>query len=342
MRRMLMVGVSAVLALVAACGDDDDTASTATTADQAAPATSAAAPPTGAATTAPATTAPATGAPATTAAPGTAAVTSAPADVPERIVSLAPTHTETLFAIGAGEQVVAVDDQSNYPAEAEAVRTDLSGFEPNVEAIAGYEPDLVVLSGDGGLVQQLEDLGIATWLGEAPVTFDDAYAQIEQLGAATGRVGEAAELVGQMQADIERIVAAAPKPEAPLAVYHELDPTFFSVTSGTFIGQVYSLFDLRNIADEAETDAGPYPQLNAEFIISANPDLIFLADTKCCGESLETVSARPGWQAISAVANGGVVAMDDDIASRWGPRVVDYAQAVADALATVAEAEPAE
>ena len=116
-------------------------------------------------------------------------------------------HTETLFAIGAGDQVIAVDDQSNYPPEAEAVMTDLSGFEPNVEAIAGYEPDLVVTSGDDELTAQLEALGITVWAGPAATTFDEAYAQIEQLGAVTGHVAEAAELVGQMQTDLEEIAA---------------------------------------------------------------------------------------------------------------------------------------
>ena len=93
---------------------------------------------------------------------------------------------------------------------------------------------------------------------------------------------------------------------------------------------MYSQLGLRNIADQAEGDTG-YPQLNAETIIAANPDLIFLADTKCCGESLDTVRARDGWADIAAVANGNVFAMDDDIASRWGPRVVEYMQQVADA-----------
>ena len=129
--------------------------------------------------------------------------------MPARIVSLSPTHTEMLFAIGAGDQVIAVDDQSNYPPEAEAVRTDLSGFEPNVEAIAGYEPDLVVdVRATTTSTTQLEDLGIDR-VGRATsaTTFDDTYTQIEQLGAATGHVAEAAELVGQMQTDIEAIIA---------------------------------------------------------------------------------------------------------------------------------------
>jgi iron complex transport system substrate-binding protein len=166
--------------------------------------------------------------------------------------------------------------------------------------------------------------------------FGDVYEQIEQLGAVTGHVGEAAELVAQMQAGIDAIVAGMPALEEPLSVYHELDNTYFSVTSDTFIGQVYNRLGLRNIADEAEGTGGAYPQLNAEFIISTNPDLIFLADTKCCGESAETVAARPGWAAITAVTNGGVVEMDDDVASRWGPRLVDYMRDVAAAVQRVA------
>ena len=133
-----------------------------------------------------------------------------------------------------------------------------------------------------------------------------------------------------MRTDIEAITASVPASETPLTMYHELEPSGFSANSSTFIGQVYSQLGLRNIADQAEGDTG-YPQLNAETIIAANPDLIFLADTKCCGESLETVRARDGWADITAVANGNVFAMDDDIASRWGPRVVEYMQQVADA-----------
>ncbi|MBA3606169.1 MAG: ABC transporter substrate-binding protein, partial [Acidimicrobiia bacterium] len=173
-------------------------------------------------------TAPSASAPATTGAVGTAgtaptseATGSSPApdedDGPQAIISLAPTHTETLFAIGAGDQVIAVDDQSDFPAEAAAVSTDLSGFEPNVEAIAGYEPDLVVLS-DATIQPQLESLGIAVWVGAAPATFEEAYAQIEQLGAATGHIAEAAELVAQMSLEIEAIITAVPVPEAPLTV----------------------------------------------------------------------------------------------------------------------------
>jgi iron complex transport system substrate-binding protein len=265
----------------------------------------------------------------------TAPTSSEPADdVPTRIISLSPTHTETLFAIGAGPQVIAVDDQSNYPPEALEVVTDLSGYQPNVEAIAGYEPDLVVTSGDDALTGQLEALGLTVWVGEPASSFEDVYAQVEQLGAATGHTGEAAELVGQMQADLESLVTSLPTSETPLTVFHEISSDGYSASSATLVGQIYELFGLRNIADTAEEPSG-YPQLNAETIVAADPDLIFLADVKCCGESLETVAARDGWDQITAVRNGHVFAMDDDTASRWGPRFVEYAKQVHDAVEQV-------
>ncbi|MBI4885281.1 MAG: ABC transporter substrate-binding protein [Actinobacteria bacterium] len=254
-------------------------------------------------------------------------------DAPQAIISLSPSATEMLFAIGAGDQVIAVDEYSDYPAAALEGQHDLSGFEPNVEAIAALAPDLVVMESPS-IQPQLEALGIAVFIGAAPTNFDDLYAQMEQLGAATGHIGEAAQLVGEMQADIDAAVAAAGTTEA-LTFYHELDNTYFSVTRNTFIGQVYALFGLDNIADGAEA-GNDYPQLNAEYIIAAAPDLIFLADTKYSSESADTVAARAGWEAIPAVADGHVVAMDDDIASRWGPRIVDYVKAVSAALALVA------
>ena len=255
--------------------------------------------------------------------------------VPSKIISLSPSATEILFAIGAGDQVLAVDDQSNYPAEAEAKMTDLSGYTPNVEAIAAFEPDLVVHDGTTDLAGQLDGLGIANWVGAAATSFDDIYAQIEQLGAATGHIAEAAELVAQMQTDIDAALAGVPPlAEAP-SFYHELDPTYFSVTSNTFIGQVYGLYGLINIADTAE-GGSDYPQLSAEFIISQNPDLIFLADGKCCGETANSVAGRDGWDAIGAIAHGGVIMVDDDIASRWGPRVVELVQVIGAAVTTFA------
>ena len=255
---------------------------------------------------------------------------------PQAIVSLSPTATEMLFAIGAGDQVVAVDDFSYFPEEAPV--TDLSGFDPNVEAIIGYEPDLVILSGDrNDVVAGLAAVDVPTIVLGSAMAIDDTYTQIEALGAATGHIGDAAELVSNMQTDIEELVAQVPERDEPLTYYHELDDTYFSVTSDTFIGEIYALAGLENVADGAEgaADAGGYPQLSAEFLIDADPDLIFLADTKCCAQDATTVAARPGWADMSAVQGGNVIELDDDIASRWGPRIVDFLESIVEATAGV-------
>ncbi|HEV3101386.1 MAG TPA: ABC transporter substrate-binding protein [Candidatus Dormibacteraeota bacterium] len=247
---------------------------------------------------------------------------------PQRIVSLSPTATEMLFAIAAGSQVVAVDDQSTFPSNAPV--TKLSGFQPNVEAIAAYAPDLVVAADDtGGIVHGLGALNVPILIEPAAKNLDDSYRQIEQLGAATGRVTDASALEKKMRSDLAAIVASLPRPAKQLKVYHELDDTYYSATSSTFIGQVYELLGLRNIADGATAAAPDYPQLSAEYIVSSSPDLIVLADTKCCHQDMSTVAARPGWSSIAAVKSGQVVGVDDDIASRWGPRVVDFLRAIA-------------
>jgi cobalamin transport system substrate-binding protein len=251
---------------------------------------------------------------------------------PERIVSLSPTATEMLFAIGAGGQVGAVDSNSNYPEE--APRTDLSAYQPNIEAIAGYKPDLVVYSDDPGeLAAGLGKLSIPALQQPAATRLDDTYAQLDQLGRATGHQAEAAQLTATMRAEIEKIAAA--RPERPLTYYHELDKNLYSATSKTFIGQLYAQLGMKNIADAADKEASGYPQLSAEYVIKADPDLIFLADTKCCGQSARTVAARDGWDQLTAVRSGGVVALDDDVASRWGPRVVDFLKTVAAKVQTL-------
>jgi iron complex transport system substrate-binding protein len=250
---------------------------------------------------------------------------------PRKIVSLSASNTETLFAIGAGDQVVAVDDQSNYPAD--APRTDLSGLTPNVEAIVGYDPDLVVLSDDSeGIVASLTKLDRDVLIVPASQTLDDLYASMELLGRATGHADEAADVARRTRDGLEKIVDDTPKPIEPLTYYHELDTTYYSATSETFIGQVYKLFGMTNIADPADVDQGGYPQLTVEHILESDPDLIFLADVNCCAQNAGTVAARPGWSTLRAVRDGNVVPLDDDLASRWGPRVVDLAQDIAAAV----------
>jgi iron complex transport system substrate-binding protein len=247
---------------------------------------------------------------------------------PHRIISLSPTVTEDLFAIGAGKQVIAVDSQSSYPRR--APRTSLSGFTPNVEAIANYHPDLVLISyNPSGLASQLRKLGIKAVDIAAATNLKQAYKEIIQLGSLTGHTAGAAAVVHSMKTRLASIVASVPGSRRHLRVYHELDPTYYTATSATFIGSIYKLFGFRDIADAADSAGGGYPQLSAEYIIQKNPQIIVLADTKCCQQTSATVAARPGWSTIAAVKHGRVVGVDDDIASRWGPRIVQFARAVA-------------
>ena len=248
---------------------------------------------------------------------------------PHRIISLSPTATEDLFAIGAGKQVVAVDNQSDYPKR--APRTSLSGYTPNVEAIANYHPDLVVIFyNPGNFVSQLRQLGIKVVNEPAAKNLRQAFREILQLGRLTGHTRGANAVVRWMRTRIAAIVKSVPATRRHLRVYHELDPTYYSATSDTFIGSIYKLFGFRDIADAAGAAAGTaYPQLSAEYIIQQNPQLIVLADTRCCQQTAATVAARPGWNTISAVQHHRVVGVGDDIASRWGPRIVEFVAAVA-------------
>lgn len=323
LRRRSAIAALAILSLAAgACGSDDGADSVADPGTQESATSDSGAPDTGG--TFPVTVAGAAG----------DVTLDAPA---QAIVSLSPTHTEMLFAIGAGDQIAAADSLTNYPPEAEAVTTDISAYEPSVEAIAEYEPDLVVIGDNSsGIAEQLAELGIPVWFGPVATTFDDVYDQIEALGALTGEVEAATALEDGMRSDLESIVAEVTPPAEPLTYYHELDNTYYTVTSNTLIGQVYGLFGLRNIADTVE-GGSDYPQLSAEFIVSQDPDLIFLADTVCCGETAASVSTRPGWESLSAVVDGHVIETNDDLSQRWGPRIVEYARLVATAIEEMAK-----
>ena len=246
----------------------------------------------------------------------------------ERIISLSPTATEILFALEAGSQVIAVDDQSNFPED--APMTSLSGYTPNIESIAEYQPDLVVASYDpGDLVAGLKVLEVVTLLQPAASSMEDTYVQINELGVLTGRQSEASELIESIKSDLDEI--ASKKVGEGLTYYHEIDNTFYSPTSKTFLGKLYSLLGLSNIADPAIEGGFGWPQLSAEFIIDADPDLIFLGNASW-GESAETVAARPGWGSLTAVQKSQVIPVDTDTSGRWGPRVVDFLRSVRSAI----------
>lgn len=250
---------------------------------------------------------------------------------PERIVSLSAVATEMLFAIGAGDSVVAVDDQSNYPPEAPV--TDLSGFTPNIEAIVSYQPDLVVIAYEPGeLIPGLEVVGATVLHLDAAPDIEGVYDQIETLGAATGHSAEADRLVEGMRSELAVLVEQVGDRGEGVTFFHEVDATLYTVTSATLFGEIYSMFGMVNIADQAAGEGVlGYPQLSSEYVVAADPDMIFLADS-AYGESAESVAARPGWDVMTAVRSGAVVELDSDVASRWGPRIVELARAIAEAL----------
>lgn len=249
---------------------------------------------------------------------------------PQRIVSLSPTATEILFAIGAGEQVVAVDSFSSYPEEAPV--TDLSGFDPNVEAVTAFEPDLVVIANDANeLVAGLTALGVPVLVSQAPTDIEGGYAAMAELGIATGHVDQTADAVTDLRERIDAALAAAP--DVAVRVYHELDDTYFSASSFGFIGAVYEELGTVNIADEADADGSGFPQLTEEYIVEADPELIIITDQ--VSYTPDDVVARPGWGDVAAVVNAQVVVVNADTASRWGPRLPDFITAVAQALSVI-------
>ncbi len=251
---------------------------------------------------------------------------------PERIVSLSPSLTEMLFAIGAGEQVIAVDQHSNYPTSAPV--TDLSGFRPNVEAIGGFEPDLVVVASDrDGVVGALANLGIPTLLLSSPEHLAGVYGQIAALGVATGHPVEASAVADTLRSEIEQLASSAPDRDEPVRYYYELSDTYHSVTSDTFIGEVLGLAGLVSIADGVDPAAGGFPQLSAEYVLDADPDVIFLAYAGAETPTPQQVAGRPGWDQLGAVGHNAVVVLDVDLSSRWGPRLPELLRAVLGATA---------
>ena len=249
-------------------------------------------------------------------------------DAPQRIASLSPAATEVLFAIGAGDQVAAVDKFSDYPPEAKT-RQQLDAFEPSVEAIAGAQPDLVFVFYDpGNLVDGLARAGLTVFFLETPTSVEGVLEQIRLLGQATGHPQEADELVATMQQAIGDIQEQLADVEQGPRLFHEVDNQLYTVAPASFVGSLYTILKAQNIA--AGTDQA-FPQLSQEAIIEADPEVIILGDA-AGGETAETVKARPGWGSISAVKNSRIYVIDPDIVSRPGPRLVDALGTLAQAL----------
>jgi iron complex transport system substrate-binding protein len=249
---------------------------------------------------------------------------------PSRILSLSATSTQMLYAIGAGPQVVGVDRYSTDPPD--APRTSFSGSETGAEGYLSLRPDLVVLAFDTGhnLVAQLGLLHVPTLLLPPAKSLSDSYDQFRALGRATGHSAAADREVASIGRQLDSIARSVGDRGKGHTYYQEVDDTLFTATSRTFIGALYSRLGMVNIADPADRLGSGYPQLSAEYLIQADPEFVFLADTRCCGQSPTTFSARPGYSVMRAVRLGHVFAIPDPVASEWGPRIVDFLRTVAD------------
>jgi cobalamin transport system substrate-binding protein len=327
-----------MLALIlSACGTSvPPTTQAPTTAPTAAPATATAAP-----TAAPLTAARPTAAPPAT--PPTAATGVTITDVtgrtvtlavrPERLISLAPSTTEILFAIGLAPKIVATDDFSDYPSEAKNLPK-IGGLNTayNFEQIVALKPDLIFAAGitPPETLKKLEDLKLTVVVvGAEQTSFDSIFADIALVGQATGQVEQAAQVTTAMQDQLAALKAKlATAKEKPL-VYWELDATDpakpYSVGPGNFVGDMIALAGGTNVFEKAKS---PFPQVSAEQVVAANPDVIILSDA-AYGITIESVLKRPGWQVIAAVKQQRVAPIDDNLVSRPGPRIVAGLEATA-------------
>lgn len=241
---------------------------------------------------------------------------------PTRILSLSASATQMLYAIGAGSQVVGVDKYSAWPPN--APRTSFTGDESSAESYLPLHPNLVILaSNTGQLVAQLQKLNIPTLLLPPAVTIADAEAQITELAQAAGQAPGAVSTNATINRDLSRAVDSAKGHGKSRTYYVELDQTYYSATSKTFIGALMAAFGMQDIADKASKASSGYPQLSAEYVLTANPDYVFLADTVCCGQTAKTFAARPGFATLRAVQLHHVIGVNDSVASEWGPHSIE-------------------
>ncbi len=247
---------------------------------------------------------------------------------PKRIVTAAPSATELAFALGLGDEVVAVDKYSNYPPEASSKPSIGSYIDPDLESIVGAGPDLVLVTDVhlAKLVPALEARQIPTVVMSAK-DIEGVYADLLLLGRISGQLEQAEALVDQLRARVARVEQAVAG-ATPVRAFYEIDPTLYTAGPGTFIDDVIRRAGGINIAAGATT---AYPQLSAEEVIRADPEVIILAD-QGAGVSPDAVRARQGWSKVSAVVNNRLVVLDPDIASRPGPRIVDALEQVAHIL----------
>lgn len=249
-----------------------------------------------------------------------------------RIVSLAPSITEILFAIGAGGQVVGRDQFSDYPAEVKSLPSiSTSMGQLNTEEVVALKPDLVITAPlfAAEQIQTLRNLGLTVFVVPNPTDFEGLYTDIENVATLTGHSSQAQDLVGSSQERVAAVETAVSRATAKPKVFYELDGSDpakpYTAGPGTFIDLVIRMAGGRNAAASLNVT---YAQISLEELVSQNPDLIVLGDA-AYGITVASVDARPGWSVMNAVRNGAVYPFDDNLVSRPGPRLVDGLEAMA-------------
>jgi iron complex transport system substrate-binding protein len=249
---------------------------------------------------------------------------------PQRIVSLAASNTEIVYALGLGDKVVGVDKFSNYPPEAQKKPVVGSYSKPDLEQIVAAEPDLILATGIHvkSAVPEMEKHNLPVVV-VTPKDVATVLSKIELVGKITGRQKEAEALTGEMRAKIDALQTRA-KGAQPVRVFFELSPELHSAGAGTFVNDMITMLGGVNIAAGAGQE---WPQMNQESIFVADPEVILLADHGTAGgQSFETVAARPGWHQLDAVKNKRVHEVDPDLTNRPGPRLVEGLEAIIKAL----------
>jgi len=248
---------------------------------------------------------------------------------PERIVSLAPSTTEILFALGLGGKVVAVDNFSDYPADVKALPK-TGDLKVNFEQVVAKTPDLVLAAGitSPDAVKKLEDLKLTVVVvGSATSTMENIQSDIALVGNVTGAQGQAQQVVDGLRKKLDSLKAKAATARTKPRVYWELDATDptkpYTVGPGGFVSDIITLAGGDNVFAKSAT---PYAQISSEQVVSANPDVIIMSDA-AYGVTVEALKARKGWNVVNAVKNNKVFPIDDNLVSRPGPRVVDGLEA---------------
>jgi iron complex transport system substrate-binding protein len=239
---------------------------------------------------------------------------------PRRVVSLAPSATEIVFALGAGDRLVAVDDFSDFPAEAKAI-PHIGGFRTSPEKVISSTPDLILAISGGNLPGQLDALNQPLFIFD-PSDIEGVYRNITSVGRMLDREPEAQKIVADMRSRIDAVAQKAATAKSRPRVLHEVDSTnpaqLFVAGPNNFIDSMIKIAGGINVAADATVQ---YPKFSPEQIVARDPEVIVLADAKF-GATPEIVRARQGWSAITAVKQNAVYPIDDDLVSRPGPRLV--------------------